>query len=908
VSAVERSWAKAAALGAEPVGVLLFRNIFEIAPEAVNLFSFKDEKDLYESDKLKGHGLKVVNTTSAAVAGLRTLPELVPVLQELGTKHVGYAVLPAHYDVVGQALIKTLKTGLGKDFTPEVEAAWAKLWPIIATTMQGEHYKGGQQTAETAAEKEQPAEKPTEKKPSDKSTVKAAAKPKSAKVAAEKSSEKAAESSAALTEADIAVIEETWGKAAGLGVEAVGVLLFRQIFEIAPEALQLFSFKDEPDLYESPKLKSHASGVVTFVGKAVAGLKDLKTLAPVLQELGMKHVGYGVVRAHYDVVGQALLRTLKLGLTEAYNDEVEASWKKLWAIVTDAMNKKSDAEPVAKSSNDSKTSKVKSSSRKTAAAKEAEQKAAKEAEEAPAKAGKGANSGELSEADVAIIKATWAKAAGLGVETVGVLLFSNIFSIAPEALGLFPFKAEYEKEKEQSELLKKHSVKVVEAVATAIDNLEQKDVLVPYLVELGVKHVGFKTLPPHYDVVGEALIKTLKYGLKDDYTPEANAAWTKLWAIIAKTMIGNNYHSEVKKKAEPKTADTKKKASSKQKAASHRSASTLSMKSNPSAPLTEAEIGIIEKSWKMVEALGAETVGVLLFKQIFNAAPQALQLFPSLKDEKNLYESAALKKHGTTVVTTVSKAVGGLRNLGELAPVLQDLGARHAGYNVLPEHYDVVGDALFKSLKIGLQEAFSGEVEAAWKKLWDVLSKTMMGELYTGGAKAKADSGKKKSTKDAAPAGAEAQAGGEPTKKPEEKKTLTEAEAKHLTKEFLEAAKAGKTPDIERLMSDGLSVNATDNDGNTALHFAAEEGNLEVVNALLAAGADPTLQVKLGEWGYTPLHHAARKGHKEIAEALVKADKKGKALRVKNRQGKIPADIASSKLRSWLKKLSKDDV
>lgn len=49
-----------------------------------------------------------------------------------------------------------------------------------------------------------------------------------------------------------AIVESTWATAATLGVETVGVLLFRNIFEIAPGALALFPFKDEPDLYNSP--------------------------------------------------------------------------------------------------------------------------------------------------------------------------------------------------------------------------------------------------------------------------------------------------------------------------------------------------------------------------------------------------------------------------------------------------------------------------------------------------------------------------------------------------------------------------------------------------------------------------------------------------------------------------------
>ena len=48
--------------------------------------------------------------------------------------------------------------------------------------------------------------------------------------------------------------------------------------------------------------------VMTTVGVAVAGLKDLGALVPVLEGLGAKHKGYGVLPAHYDVVGQALAR------------------------------------------------------------------------------------------------------------------------------------------------------------------------------------------------------------------------------------------------------------------------------------------------------------------------------------------------------------------------------------------------------------------------------------------------------------------------------------------------------------------------------------------------------------------------------------------------------------------------
>eukprot|EP01052_Picozoa_sp_SAG31_P053898 SAG31_NODE_14051_length_830_cov_0.772914_2_plen_82_part_00 len=75
-----------------------------------------------------------------AVGMLRKLDELVPVLTDLGKRHVKYGVLAAHYDVVGQAVLKTLEMGLGDAFTPEVKAAWTEVYGIVSSTMIGDNY------------------------------------------------------------------------------------------------------------------------------------------------------------------------------------------------------------------------------------------------------------------------------------------------------------------------------------------------------------------------------------------------------------------------------------------------------------------------------------------------------------------------------------------------------------------------------------------------------------------------------------------------------------------------------------------------------------------------------------------------------------------------------------------------
>ena len=67
---------------------------------------------------------KLMQMLTAAVKGLPRLDRLVPVVEDLGRRHVGYGVRDEHYDTVGAALIWTLEKGLGSAFTPDVKDAW----------------------------------------------------------------------------------------------------------------------------------------------------------------------------------------------------------------------------------------------------------------------------------------------------------------------------------------------------------------------------------------------------------------------------------------------------------------------------------------------------------------------------------------------------------------------------------------------------------------------------------------------------------------------------------------------------------------------------------------------------------------------------------------------------------------
>jgi hypothetical protein len=84
-------------------------------------------------------------------------------------------------------------------------------------------------------------------------------------------------------------------------------------------------------------LATHASAVVSTVATAVGLLRDLPTLVPVLQDLGKKHGGYGVIAEHYDVVGQALIKSLATALSDKFTESVKNSYLKMYTVVKDTM-------------------------------------------------------------------------------------------------------------------------------------------------------------------------------------------------------------------------------------------------------------------------------------------------------------------------------------------------------------------------------------------------------------------------------------------------------------------------------------------------------------------------------------------------------------------------------------------
>src|SRR5687767_7973770 len=84
-----------------------------------------------------------------------------------------------------------------------------------------------------------------------------------------------------------------------------------------------------------------------------------------------------------------------------------------------------------------------------------------------------------------------------------------------------------------------------------------------------------------------------------------------------------------------------------------------------------------------------------------------------------------------------------------------------------------------------------------------------------------------------------------------------------------DAAARGDREAVKALLKKAADVNAAQGDGMTALHWAALNGDAEVAQMLLYAGANTGAKTRIG--GYTPLHLAAQIGHAAVIAPLVAA-------------------------------------
>jgi hemoglobin-like flavoprotein len=147
--------------------------------------------------------------------------------------------------------------------------------------------------------------------------------------------------------------------------DAVGMDFFIRVFTEHPPLLKLFPFFGDKMLLELQEynqqqqqqsssscataaknklrscvqLQAHASSVMAFIGRGVAGISDIEGLIPDLRSLGKTHVRAGVSSAHYDMFFRNLMAAFKAELGDhQWDEETAEAWATVYHGMTAVMD------------------------------------------------------------------------------------------------------------------------------------------------------------------------------------------------------------------------------------------------------------------------------------------------------------------------------------------------------------------------------------------------------------------------------------------------------------------------------------------------------------------------------------------------------------------------------------------
>jgi hemoglobin-like flavoprotein len=112
-------------------------------------------------------------------------------------------------------------------------------------------------------------------------------------------------------------------------------LFYDRLFTIAPEVRPLFP----TDLTEQKKK------LIQMLATAVTNLHQVEKILPAVEDLGRRHVSYGVTEKQYEPVGAALLWTLEQGLGADFTPELKAAWTETYLTVAGVMTKAAASVP-----------------------------------------------------------------------------------------------------------------------------------------------------------------------------------------------------------------------------------------------------------------------------------------------------------------------------------------------------------------------------------------------------------------------------------------------------------------------------------------------------------------------------------------------------------------------------------
>ena len=113
----------------------------------------------------------------------------------------------------------------------------------------------------------------------------------------------------------IELVQSSWEKVVPIAPQAAK-LFYDRLFQTAPVVRSLFK----------TDVEQQGKKLMTIITTVVRGLRNFDKLEMTVWQLGRRHVAYGAVDVHYQVVAETLIWTLQQGLGKDFDSQTEQAW------------------------------------------------------------------------------------------------------------------------------------------------------------------------------------------------------------------------------------------------------------------------------------------------------------------------------------------------------------------------------------------------------------------------------------------------------------------------------------------------------------------------------------------------------------------------------------------------------
>ena len=129
---VKKSWAIIAKIDFEIVGGTFYIRLFQIAPQL---------RVMFKRVSMTEQSIKLGCMLSYVISKFDSMEEMMGEVKALAERHTKYGVKNAHYRAVGEALIWTLKQGLGEYWNEALGIAWKDFYETLSAEMMAAQHK-----------------------------------------------------------------------------------------------------------------------------------------------------------------------------------------------------------------------------------------------------------------------------------------------------------------------------------------------------------------------------------------------------------------------------------------------------------------------------------------------------------------------------------------------------------------------------------------------------------------------------------------------------------------------------------------------------------------------------------------------------------------------------------------------